>query len=572
MATKAPKASEAVSKNIKQVVDKVNASTNILVTVSRDPSVDELSAAIGLTTLLDNLDKHGTAIFSGSTPPAIQFLNPDAVFEDSADSLRDFIVAINKDKADHLRYKVDGDIVKIFITPFRTKISEQDLEFSQGDYNVELVFAIGAENQEDLDAALAAHGRILHDATVIGVGCGNDKSGLGSIEWHSDTASSFSEMIADLADLLSTNEKPAVDEQVATALLTGIVAATDRFSNLKTTSHAMTLAAQLMSKGADQQLIASRLQESHEITEEPKKSVKEPSDEPINLPGAGEDEVSIELGSSTLPPEEAKSSESAKAKDEPVNGKSTGTLVEEELTPPAGGAVASAYALDEAAEESVPQNNDQPAEISAATRSAPEAPAQPPLNSTRSYVSDSSSTSTQDAAPTSTLARPQEKVIAPLSSVDRVIQPLSDSHPMKADDARAAIEAALAETSSQPQQVAPPAPANGQQAVAPPPPPVMGPAPGLPMPPPLPDFANLPTPPPPPAVPGVVPPAPIEQPERLGDIFAPEQPPQPQQPQVQAQPPIQPPQPVTPPPPPLSPPAGSPQPSNDPSQFIIPGQ
>src|SRR6187402_2073871 len=90
-----------------QVVDKIKKATNILVTVSNDPSVDALSAALALTLLVDKLDKHGTAVFSGIIPPAIGFLEPEKTFERTTDSLRDFIIALDKEKADHLRYKVD---------------------------------------------------------------------------------------------------------------------------------------------------------------------------------------------------------------------------------------------------------------------------------------------------------------------------------------------------------------------------------------------------------------------------------------------------------------------------------
>src|SRR5690606_23382660 len=114
--------------------------------------------------------------FSGSIPPAITFLDPEKTFEDTVDSLRDFIIALDKEKADHLRYKVDGDMVKIFITPYRTVISDQDLEFTQGEYNVEMVVAIGVKNEDDLDRALADHGRIMHDATVASLSIQNDKS------------------------------------------------------------------------------------------------------------------------------------------------------------------------------------------------------------------------------------------------------------------------------------------------------------------------------------------------------------------------------------------------------------
>jgi len=247
-----------------QIVDKIKSNSNILVTVSTNPSVDELSAALGLTLLLNKMNKHATAVFSGAIPPAITFLDPQKTFENTVDSLRDFIIALDKEKADHLRYKVDGDVVKIFITPYRTTISSDDLDFSQGDYNVELVLALGVKNRDYLDGALAAHGRILHDAVVMTMSAGGDKSELGSVDWKEENASSLSEMLVSLADALKS-DKALLDEQIATAFLTGIVAATDRFSNDHTSSRVMTMAAQLMSAGANQQLIASKLEEAHEI-------------------------------------------------------------------------------------------------------------------------------------------------------------------------------------------------------------------------------------------------------------------------------------------------------------------
>ena len=247
-----------------QIVERIKNSSNILVTVSTNPTVDELSAALGLTIMLNKLKKHATAVVSGELPQAMAFLDPEKVFENTVDSLRDFIIALDKEKADHLRYKVDGDVVKIFITPYRTTITSDDLDFSQGDYNVELVIGLGVRDRDHLDSALAAHGRILHDATVATLTAGDSTSELGSIDWHEDNASSLSEMLVALSESLKA-DKPILDEQIATALLTGIVAATDRFSNNHTSSRVMTMAAQLMAAGANQQLIAAKLQEAHEI-------------------------------------------------------------------------------------------------------------------------------------------------------------------------------------------------------------------------------------------------------------------------------------------------------------------
>ncbi len=241
---------------IAQVADKIKNSTNVLVALSKDPNVDELSAALGLTFMLDKLGKHATAIFSGAVPNAIEFLEPEKTFESNTNSLQDFIIALNKDKADHLRYKIEGDFVKVFITPYRTTISEDDLEFSHGDYNVDLIIAFNVDAESDLDAALSEYGKIKHDASSVNISAA-EPGKFGDLEWGDPSASSVSEMVADLAEKLG--DKDLVEKPTATALLAGIVAATNRFSNAHTSSNTMKIAADLMTKGADQQLISSSI-------------------------------------------------------------------------------------------------------------------------------------------------------------------------------------------------------------------------------------------------------------------------------------------------------------------------
>ena len=245
----------------KQIIESIKDKKNILVTVSNNPSVDELAAALGLTIFLNKLDKHATAIASGNIPSALDFLDPGKTFEATADSLRDFIIALDKEKADHLRYKLEGDVVKIFITPYQTTITQNDLEFSQGDYNVEMVIALNVASREELDKALSAHGKILHDAVVATITTGSLKSSLGTLDWHEDAATGVSEMVTEIAQELKT-AKADIDEQIATSFLTGIVASTDRFSNELTSSKVMTMSAELMASGANQQLIAAQLQDN----------------------------------------------------------------------------------------------------------------------------------------------------------------------------------------------------------------------------------------------------------------------------------------------------------------------
>ncbi len=199
-----PPANEQPQDSFSQIVDKLKSANNILITVSANPSLDQLSACIGLTLALNKLGKHGTAVFSGVVPSAIDFLQPEKTIEANTDSLRDFIIALDKSKADKLRYKVEDQVVKIFITPYKTSISKKDLDFSQGDFNVDAVVALGVHQRADLDTTILSHGRILHDAVVISINT-TTQSKLGSIDWTDSGVSSLCEMVSDIVGEFGSN-------------------------------------------------------------------------------------------------------------------------------------------------------------------------------------------------------------------------------------------------------------------------------------------------------------------------------------------------------------------------------
>lgn len=305
---------------IKRIIAKIATSENILVALSRDPSVDEIASAVGLALFLEDAGKHVTAIYSGETPNVLEFLKPEETFENNTDSLQDFIIALSKEKADHLRYKVDGDYVKVFITPYKVKIDQDDLEFSHGDYNVDLVIALNVPTASDLDAALSEHGRIMHDASAIDITSG-EPGRFGEIEWSDPESSSIGEMVA---DLLTAIKKPEITPAIATALLAAMMAATNRFASENTKSTTMTMAAKLMELGADQQLVAMNVMENSDpeligavdIVEEAPSQKKIKDDKTLLMVGHDNEELEgaiKEAAEEATAPEEVKSDAVAKA-------------------------------------------------------------------------------------------------------------------------------------------------------------------------------------------------------------------------------------------------------------------
>ena len=335
-----------------QVVERIKSATNILVTVNSNPSVDQLAACIGFTLLLNKLGKHATAVFSGKVPSTLEFLQPEKTLETNTDSLQDFIIALDKSKADKLRYKVEDDVVRIFITPYRTSISEKDLDFSQGDFNVDVVVALGVINKEDIDQAIIMHGRILHDAVVMSVTDGEVVSSVGSINWNDMTASSLSEMLVSISESFQSG---LLDPQMATAFLTGIVAETERFSNEKTSPKVMTMSAQLMAAGANQQLIATKL--------------APPPPEPVRIEVPVEAPAPVEA---YVPPEEPKAAQE-----------------------PGKAAVEPAAEVQEAPEAAAPEHPKPDGELDI-FHQTPQTPAEPPENEDEIHIDDQGNLKRED--------------------------------------------------------------------------------------------------------------------------------------------------------------------------------
>ncbi|MCL2002183.1 hypothetical protein FWG76_02135 [Candidatus Saccharibacteria bacterium] len=251
----------AIPATVKDIIEAINNAQNILVALSKDPDIEELTTTMALTMALDAAGKNATAIFSGQMPESIEFLNPEKVFETDTNSLQDFIISLNKQKADHLRYKVEGDFVKIYITPYRTMLTEKDLQFTRGDFNVDLIIALDVKSPDDFDATISGAPKIMHNARVASIvvkSAAAQAKKFGDIVWQAEVGTLTEAAVSVIESL---HEKREISKDVATALLAGLVATSERFSNEKTSPSVMNLAARLMSVGADQRAVMENLGE-----------------------------------------------------------------------------------------------------------------------------------------------------------------------------------------------------------------------------------------------------------------------------------------------------------------------
>lgn len=294
-----------------QLAESLKNSTSVLVSTNNKPSLEEITSSIGLYHMLKKMGKKVAVVISGSLPDELKFLQPDTVVEKNTDSLRDFVIELDKEKADKLRYKVEDDLVRIFVTPYKTVLRAEDFKFGQGDFNVDTIVLLGGTKREELDPAITEHSRIMHDATVVTVNAGDKTASVGSVNWHESGASSVSEMLVSLSEALQSG---LLDGDSSQAFLAGLIAATDDFSNEATSPKVMTMTAQLMAAGANLQLAMKNIAGDRKpgqpkLPEVVKEQVedKDGNDEDNNIPIAEQKTESNKSSKDKEPEEKPKS-------------------------------------------------------------------------------------------------------------------------------------------------------------------------------------------------------------------------------------------------------------------------
>ena len=276
MDNQATKAKTLAQKSLpSRIARALSAGKQIVIAISREPSIDQLVAAIGLASLINkqanpsrvaslnkpeskqtletkpNRQPTRSAIvaFSGPVTPRIGFIKTDEIVSPTIDNYRELVVSIDKNLADKLRYSLDKKVARIHISPFLSNkrgLSVKDLEIGPGAFIIDTLVAIGVNQQEDLDPIIGNHlGILKRDRQLITMAAGqpgpshifgpaettkpNEDKKLRAktpepINWCQAEASCLAEMIFELAKELRVE----LDTDIATILLTGFLSATNR--------------------------------------------------------------------------------------------------------------------------------------------------------------------------------------------------------------------------------------------------------------------------------------------------------------------------------------------------------
>ena len=247
-----------------QVVELIRQANKILLITSREPNNDQLASMVALQLALSKQGKQVQAVISDKLPRIAQlFNNQTKQISRNLTGVRDFVVTLKTDnvEVDQLQWHRDTEANKlnIVVTPHSGNFEERDATFSHGAFQFDLVIALGVTHFDKIDRLIDENPTVFDGLHVANIDYHRINNNWGSVNLIDQLAGSTAEM---LVSVLESLEQSIIDADIATALLAGIMAATNRFTSASTTPKAMTVAAQLLAAGARQQDVVKMLYEN----------------------------------------------------------------------------------------------------------------------------------------------------------------------------------------------------------------------------------------------------------------------------------------------------------------------
>lgn len=248
-----------------QAIELINQSKRILL-VPSGLDGDSLGSTLGLFRVLKKMGKQVSAVSLETAPAAYRFLPHVSDLQTSLDGGRDFVITLNNPEVetDKLSYNFDGGKLNIIISTKKGLFQAENVEVAAGTLNYDLIITLDTATPDQLGALYTQNPDLFKEVPVVNIDHHATNSYFGQVNLVNMTAASTTEILVGIIEALGPD---LLDEDVATCLLTGLIADTGSFQHPNTTPKALTVAAQMVGYGARQQEIVKNLYKTKSISQ-----------------------------------------------------------------------------------------------------------------------------------------------------------------------------------------------------------------------------------------------------------------------------------------------------------------
>ncbi|OGH82407.1 MAG: hypothetical protein A2469_02985 [Candidatus Magasanikbacteria bacterium RIFOXYC2_FULL_40_16] len=251
--------------NDQQIKQLILDKKHILITFGRDASYDAISSALALFLFLEKMNKPADIVCDRfSLPSQCKFLKKSEAIKNNFDFLQKFIISLDVEKTgvQELSYDMKNEKLRIFITPKQGYLTRENIRTAQSEFRYDLIFVVGSSDLVSLGSIYDNNTDLFYKTPVINLDNKSDNEYFGQINYIDLTCSSLTEA---LFGLMKKIGEEYIDEPIATAILTGIIAETKSFKGENVKPRTLEIASKLIDMGADREKIITNLYRNRTI-------------------------------------------------------------------------------------------------------------------------------------------------------------------------------------------------------------------------------------------------------------------------------------------------------------------
>ena len=238
-----------------------------LLVIPEGGGADSFASALGLARLLRKLEKPVHIVTADKeSMDHLHFLDKAVAHQVATDlkNIRSYVIRldVSKTQPDELSYDVTDGKLHIYLQPRSGSWSKEDLEFNQSAYRHDLIICIGAKSLEACGHIFENNPDFFYRTPIINIDHTPHNEHFGHVNLVDMTATSIGEVCHDFVQSVAPE---LLDEETATAFLTGMIAKTKSFRAPGITPKTLQVASSLMAKGAKREAIVDHLYRTRSV-------------------------------------------------------------------------------------------------------------------------------------------------------------------------------------------------------------------------------------------------------------------------------------------------------------------
>lgn len=242
-----------------QAQEAILRASRILILTKERPDHDALAAAVAFSLFLKKIKKDADITAPGVQATEIpSFLPSRDSIRETVGAMRAFHLTLNLKQTPlaEFMYDVKDGKLDVTVVPKSGEWSTNDAAFSHGQDRYDLVITLGCPDMASLGVVAREHADFLYRTTILNIDCDATNEHWGQINLVDLNAVAISEVLYGLIEEWNRN---AIDEPIATSMLTGMICRTKSFRTKNVTPKTLSIASQLVAMGAKREEIVHGL-------------------------------------------------------------------------------------------------------------------------------------------------------------------------------------------------------------------------------------------------------------------------------------------------------------------------